>query len=188
MINLLYESLPNSIAVRDKDFLINTDFKYWVELSDALNDQNCDRTYLTNVILNLFVKEVPKQFDTETFLAIKDFFNGNAIDQYKTKEISEEPKNIPRIYDFKIDGEYFIAAFLQYYQIDLLAVDMHWFKFLALFHGLGDCELKQRMYYRGVSISSIADKKERARVRKIQSKLKLENNVISDELIGQALW
>ena len=50
MINLLYESLPNSITVGDKDFLINTDFKYWIELSDALNNQDCDKTYLTNEI------------------------------------------------------------------------------------------------------------------------------------------
>ena len=65
---------------------------------------------------------------------------------------------------------------------------MHWFKFLALFHGLGDCELKQRMYYRGINISSIADKKERSRIRKIQNKLRLEKTAISDEIIGQALW
>lgn len=73
MINLLYESLPNSITVGDKDFLINTDFKYWIELSDALNNQDCDKTYLTNVILNLFVDEIPNQFNSEVFMAIKSF-------------------------------------------------------------------------------------------------------------------
>ena len=44
------------------------------------------------------------------------------------------------------------------------------------------------MYYRGINISSIADKKERSRVRKIQNKLRLEKTAIRDEIIGQALW
>ncbi len=87
-----------------------------------------------------------------------------------------------------MDGDYFIAAFLQNYNIDLLKCDMHWFKFMALFHGLKDCELKQRMYYRSVNLATISDKKERSRIRKIQNKLKLDQKTISDEDIAQALW
>ena len=187
MINLLYESLPNSITVGDKDFLINTDFKYWIELSDALNNQDCDKTYLTNVILNLFVDEIPNQFNSEVFMAIKKFFDGN-IETKDINESNEDCNTKNRIYDFKVDGDYFIAAFLQNYNIDLLKSDMHWFKFMALFHGLKDCELKQRMYYRSVNLATISDKKERSRIRKIQNKLKLDQKTISDEDIAQALW
>lgn len=188
MINLLYESLPNSIAVRNKDFLINTDFKYWIELSDALNDPDCNKEYLANVLINIFCDELPKEFNSEVFLAIKDFLIGN-IDNKKKQSVNDNKVfRKKRIYDYKIDSEYFIAAFQQHYQIDLLKENMHWFHFLALFHGLGDCELKQRMYYRGIEVSSINDKKERARVRKIQHELSLDKTELSDELIAQALW
>lgn len=188
MINLLYESLPNSIAVRDKDFLINTDFKYWIELSDALNDPNCNKEYLANVIMNIFYDEIPEKFNQEVFLAIKDFLIGNVDNKKEQLSTNNNLSSKKRIYDYKIDSDYFIAAFQQHYQINLLKENMHWYHFLALFHGLGDCELKQRMYYRGLDLSSISDKKERSRIRKIQQQLSLDKAEINDEMIAQVLW
>lgn len=188
MINLLYESLPNSIAVRNKDFLINTDFKYWIELSDALNDSNCNKEYLANVLMNIFYDEIPEEFNQEVFLSIKDFLIGNVDNKKKQLSTNNKLSSKKRIYDYKIDSDYFIAAFQQQYQINLLKENMHWFHFLALFHGLGDCELKQRMYYRGLDLSSISDKKERSRIRKIQQQLSLDKVEINDEMIAQVLW
>lgn len=188
MINLLYESLPNSIAVRNKGFLINTDFKYWIELSDALNDPNCNKEYLANVLINIFYDEIPKEFDQDVFLAIKDFLIGNVDNEKEQLTNNVKLVNKKRIYDYKIDSDYFIAAFQQQYQINLLKENMHWFHFLALFHGLGECELKQRMYYRGIDLSNISDKKERARIRKIQHDLSLDKIEINDEMIAQVLW
>lgn len=188
MINLLYESLPNSIAVRNKDFLINTDFKYWIELSDALNDPNCNKEYLANVIMNIFYDEIPEKFNQEVFLAIKDFLIGNVDNKKEQLSTNNKLSSKKRIYDYKIDSDYFIAAFQQHYQINLLKENMHWYHFLALFHGLGDCELKQRMYYRGLDLSSISDKKERSRIRKIQQQLSLDKVEINDEMIAQVLW
>lgn len=187
MINLLYESLPDCITVADKDYRINTDFKYWIELSDALNDPECNKEYLTNVIINIFCEELPAVFDSDVFLAIKDFLTGK-IDKKESLVNENGQAANKRIYDYKVDSEYFIAAFQQHYQIDLLKENMHWFRFLALFHGLDDCGLKQRMYYRSVDLSGIRDKKERARIRKIQYELSLDQNEISDEMIAQALW
>lgn len=187
MINLLFESLPDSITVWNKDYKVNTDYKYWIELSDALNDPDCNKEYLANVIMNIFYDEMPSEFNSEVFLAIKGFLVGNVDDNERTAG-DENISAKQRVYDYKIDSEYFIAAFQQQYQINLLEANMHWFRFLALFHGLGDCELKQRMHYRGIDLSNIKDKKERARVRKIQYELALGKSEISDEMIAQALW
>lgn len=44
------------------------------------------------------------------------------------------------LYSFRKDGEMIYAAFRKTYGIDLQAVDMHWWKFIALFKDLGDTE------------------------------------------------
>lgn len=186
MINLLYESLPETIAVDGEDYLVNTDYKYWIELSDALNDTEVDNEYLANVLKGLFLDKIP-QFSGEVFLAIMDFFNGN-VKNTKNSENGETEKKKKKVYDFKIDAEYFISAFLNQYNINLFEDDLHWWKFLALFNGLEKCELTERIYYRSVDLSTIKSKEERKRIKKIQDKLKLDDNVLSDEDIGGALW
>ncbi|MDE6730404.1 MAG: bacteriophage Gp15 family protein [Oscillospiraceae bacterium] len=46
--------------------------------------------------------------------------------------------------------------------------EMHWHVFLNLFNTLPeDVPIKQRMFYRSVNLSSIKDKNERKRIRKI---------------------
>lgn len=186
MINLLYESLPDTICVDGKEYLINTDYKYWIELSDALNDPKVDKEYLANVFIGLFVDGIP-QFSSEVFLAIMDFFNGNVKDA-KSSENGETEKKTKKVYDFKIDAEYFISAFLNQYHINLFEDDLHWWKFLALFNGLEKCELTERMRYRGVDLSTIKNKEERKRTKKIQDSLKLDDRILSDEDIGGVLW
>lgn len=55
-----------------------------------------------------------------------------------------------RVFDWREDGERVVAAFQQAYGIDVLASDMHWHRFLALFRGLPEsCQLVQVMGYRG---------------------------------------
>lgn len=186
MINLLYESLPDAITVDGKDYLINTDYKYWIELSDALNDPKVNKEYLANVFIGLFKDEPPK-FNNEVFLEIMNFFNGNVKD-VKSANGSESGKKTKKVYDFKIDAEYFISAFLNQYNINLFEDDLHWWKFLALFNGLEKCELTERMYYRGVDLSTIKNREERKCTKKIQDSLKLDDHVMSDEDIGGVLW
>ena len=184
MLNLLYEALPDSILVDGEAYYINTDFKYWIELSDALNAKQVDKEYLTNVILSLFVDKIPTM-SSKAFEAIMTFFNGNVDD---AKQGSSAPKRTKKVYDFKIDCDYFISSFLIQYQIDLTKDDLHWWKFLSLFNGLDKCELTERIHYRSVDLSSIKDKQERDKVRKIQNSLKLDNHILSDEDIGGVLW
>ena len=74
------------------------------------------------------------------------------------------------------------------YNINLFEYDLHWWKFLALFNALDKCELTERIHYRSVDLSTIKDKDERKRIRKIQNELKLDDYMLSDEDIGGALW
>ena len=56
-----------------------------------------------------------------------------------------------------------------------------------LFDGLSEKnEIKQRIYYRSVDLSTIKDKEERKRIRKIQNSIRLPQEVISDGDIANA--
>ena len=47
------------------------------------------------------------------------------------------------VLDYDKDSPYIYAAFLEQYGIDLVDTRLHWYKFLALLHGLHDTELNR---------------------------------------------
>ena len=62
------------------------------------------------------------------------------------------PRELPRstgeesgdiVLDYDKDAPYIYAAFLEQYGIDLIDARLHWYKFLALLHGLHDTELNR---------------------------------------------
>lgn len=134
MINLKNKGLPDTVTVDGKPFFINTDYRLWLRfLSDVKKSATFPCGYL---------------------------FRGEAPQKALISELMEfaRPKNeLPRqishsdaiLLDFDIDADYIYAAFLQCYNIDLLEVDMHWHKFLALLNGIsGDTTLAKIMSYR----------------------------------------
>ena len=51
-----------------------------------------------------------------------------------------------------------------------------------LFDGLSEKnEIKQRIHYRGINLSSIKDKEERKRIRRIQNSIRLPQEVVQME-------
>ena len=90
------------------------------------------------------------------------------------------------MYSFKLDYPYILSAFLHDYNIDLTSVKyMHWWKFRALFSGLSDnTEVMQRIKYRSIDVSTIRDKEERNRIKKIQRAIMLPERELTDFEIG----
>lgn len=55
-----------------------------------------------------------------------------------------------------------------------------------LFDGLSeDTEIKQRIMYRSIDLNTVKDKEERKRIRKIQSAIRLPEEILSDYEIGE---
>ena len=92
------------------------------------------------------------------------------------------------LFSFSVDYPYILSGFLRDYGIDLETVDyLHWWKFRALFDGLSeDTEIKQRIMYRSMDLSTIKDKEERKRIQKIQRAIQLPAEALSDYDIGNA--
>jgi hypothetical protein len=139
MIDLRNKSLPDTITVNGKDFLIKTDFRLWLKFSTMIEEERPLSDYL-------FLLE-----DGEGNIPLTNFFP--QLVQFYTNP-NPTPKNISststdRIVDYIEDGEYIVASFMQDYGIDLTTCDMHWHRFKALFVGLSDnTKIKQIMSMR----------------------------------------
>ena len=92
------------------------------------------------------------------------------------------------LFSYEMDYPFILSGFLRDYGIDLETVEyLHWWKFRMLFDGLSeDTEIKQRIMYRGINPSDIKDKEERNRITKIQRKIQLPAEALSDYDIGNA--
>ena len=124
MIDLRKESLPNTVCVGGRDFLIKTDFRTWLQFYSVLKKKNKDNLYLQDLI---FVFEDQTNLPQQDFSAELYEFFANPNDTPMAGGGSGE-----NILDYIQDGEYIVGSFMQAYGIDLTECNMHWHKFQAL--------------------------------------------------------
>lgn len=135
MINLKEKGLPNAIEVNGRTFLVNTDFRVWLDYPNNLKAED------GSGYVAIFRDNVPMPSD-EVMKQLDLFYR--------------QPSELPRceskaepLIDWDMDADYVYAAFMQAYGIDLVDADLHWHKFLALFHGLpADTYILKIMEYR----------------------------------------
>ena len=136
MIDLRNNSLPDTITVDGREFLINTDFREWLKFGKLAEENNSLAEYIY-----LFKDTFP--IGVNFFPQLKEFyFNPNTTPHGSSSN--------DKLYDYIEDGEYIVAGFMQAYNIDLTTCKMHWHLFKALFIGLpDDTKIKQIMSMRG---------------------------------------
>lgn len=174
MIDLTQKSLPSTICVNGRDFLLKTDYRNWLQLDRNL--QGNDSPTFQDIICVLDEKCVIPYNDEleDLFYAIRDFLvNKNTC--------PKDSGGGESVIDFEIDGEYIYAAFLQQYGIDLVDIEyLHWHKFLALFRSLSDnTMLGKIMSYRGYSKD---DKSYEEQMRELKSMWQLPTHYTEEEL------
>lgn len=133
----LNKPLPTTITVEGREFLVKTDFRYWLMFDEIIKR---DKVQLSDLFF-LFEDEIPQcDFSQELI----DFYtNPNS-----TPNVNKESNDI--VLDYQEDGEFIYASFLQAYGIDLFEVNLHWHKFKALILGLpDDTKMAQIMGMRG---------------------------------------
>ena len=88
----------------------------------------------------------PEQDNLDAFL---DFYRCGAEESEREKRSAEAFREMPRGFDFAVDGPLIWAAFLQTYGIDLRTAQLHWWDFMALFRSLPDeCRICKIISYR----------------------------------------
>ena len=184
MFNALIEEYPEEIMVHGKLYQIDSDFRRWIGLNEALMDAEMTDEERVLLIIDLFVNDAPEDI-AEAVESIMLFLQGNVLNTEK-KSSGDVKKNSRYVFSFTYDQDYIIGAFLEYYNIDLLNFGyMHWWHFNALLNALNEeSELKKRVMYRSIRLSDIPDKKERNRIRKIQRKIAIPAAEMSEEDIA----
>ena len=183
MINLLTDDFPTSVGIDGESFEIYTDFRDYIELQQMLVDKE-DDSIILHYILDLFVDKIPDDY-TKAVKAINEFKKGNTTDNPHSNAVKGKSRYV---FSFLEDAAYIIGGFRECYGIDLIHIEyMHWWEFNALLEALNEsCELKKRIYYRSIDLSTIENKKERKRIKKIQQRITLQVKEVSDEDIANS--
>ena len=126
--NLLVDTLPETVTVTHTEYPIRYDYKSCLRIILAFEDDTLTPQEKQAVLLRTLFVDMP----TDIKAAVEKanlFLNGG--------ETAEEDKNPMRLYSFAKDANLIFAAFRQTHNIDLQTDNLHWWKFLALFMDLG---------------------------------------------------
>lgn len=188
--NLFYEDYPKVLQVADEFIPIVTDFREYIKLLDMLNDTDvtsCEKMFFLSQYFLTEPKNIDEAIEELTnFITMKNV-NNVYIEESGEKEEPREEESKP-FFSFAIDYPYILAGFWQDYGIDISEIKyLHWWKFRQLFEGLSEkTEIKQRIMYRSIDLSTIKDKDERKRIEKIQRSIKLPESELTEYDIGNA--
>ena len=149
--NMLVDSVPESLTIAGTDYEINTDYRIWLKFESLLSDegQNSEVTLLDIKKLIFKSKLPPNRADEETTEQILWFYRCGKPEQKGSKSSSKQ------IFDYDYDDGYICAAFIEQYHIDIDMAKMHWWKFHALMLSLSEnTEFVKILGYRTIEITS----------------------------------
>lgn len=163
MIDLRNKDLPNAIQADGKSFLIQTDFRFWLNFGANLDKDNPEK--IIAVIPDLFIDDLPEPSE-EVINKLLEFY---ACKDVTPKEINNGRDE--KLLDMIQDGSYIYASFMQCYGIDLIDIEyLHWHKFITLFKCLSeDCIIKKIISYRGYVKSEKSEESIRRELREMWS-------------------
>lgn len=175
--NILTDRLPESITVCRTHYPIHTDFRVWIKAAILLESNQKNGLELLAELFSLCIKPCQNktlpQLEQLTEAILNFYLCGKKLEKSTLKS---NKKNVS-IFSYEYDANYIYAAFYSQYGIDLTSVNMHWWKFKALFDGLcGEHKFCNIVGYRSADISKIKDKVQRAHIRKMQNFYRLPDN------------
>lgn len=188
--NIIIEKLPTSVNVCGKAYNITSDFRSFIIFEKIITDSTLSSKEKVKKSVDLFYGiEQPEDIE-EAFNAILFFYAcGEEVEKdKKVKKNGDVVIKQKNIYSFEYDAPYIYAAFLTQYNIDLNKIKyMHWWKFQALFQGLeSHNKIVEIMGYRATDVSKIENKKERARIMRLQNIYKLPENLSFEDKVAMA--
>lgn len=160
MYNMLLDPLPTDYM----GYLIRTDYRIGIQISQALEDEELDQMErLQTAALLLFGYGIPD--DYETILGGLRWFMNGSTESVSAEENNEEdtgPESGLRYFSFDVDASRLYSAFRRTYGIEIDRVQMHWFQFCALMGDLGDCAFTNVIDFRTADVSKMDKDTKRA--------------------------
>ena len=186
--NVLYDPFPDSVEVKGQHCRIVTDFREWIRLLELVKDGTVKPGQKAELLMQWYLDKPPDK--EEALGALAGFLRADGLYPHEENSIAVqgEGKEQEPSFSYTEDADCIFCAFMECYRIDLEQIPyMHWWKFRVLFDGLNEeTEMKQRIRYRQMDISTIKDKEERKRVKKIKRAIALREgkHPIDDYEIG----
>lgn len=156
MTNLLLNGVPDHIVVCDQAYFIKTDFREWIQFESLMMKEK-DNGKKIKAIIDVFIDEVPR--DIKFIEKILWFYRcGEGLEKKYSKLNSSQV----RVYDFEQDQYLIYTAFKQYYGVDLIKDNLHWWIFKQMFLELPDeSKMKKIMSYRAIQLNPDMTKEQR---------------------------
>ena len=170
--NILVDEIPDKVEVNGIEYEINTNFRTSILFEMMMQDNELDDDLKVGLTL--------EQYFSSNNEAIENLINNKneAIEKilwfYRCgkdiKKFNGGNGQSVKIYDYDCDDEYIYSAFLDQYGVDLQEIEyLHWWKFKAMFNSLKeDNQIIKIMGYRGIDLSKIKDKEQKAQYKKMQ--------------------
>lgn len=174
MLDLKKIKLPDTVEVDGNFFRIKTDFRDWLLFAELSQNEDSnlfdfDFIYCDNKPNNRALG----------YLALLDFYNPPRQLPRSTGESTGE-----KILDYNLDSELIYSAFLEVYNIDLLATEngkiknfIHWHRFTALISGLHDTRLNEIMSYRSYTPDPKDTSEHAKQMKKLKTAWRLPQNL-----------
>lgn len=170
--NILTDTLPESLEICCKNCPVRSDFKTWIKVSRIMFGGDGDIEKMLEV-LRLVFYEIPPNL-AEAMRAVI-WFLSPPREEARGGKNGESVKK--RVFDYDFDAELIYSAFLQQYNIDLCTADLHWWQFRALFDNLTEeTQFIKIVQFRSVDLAAIKDKEQRKHYRKMKNLYKLPDN------------
>lgn len=179
---LLLDGLPEDY----EGIPISADFRNMIQVDLILNDPDINDVEKTAAALYQLYPDIPRDIHKAVEGLAWFYTRGNAIGRGKDKGAKKSPR---KAFDFEQDANLIYAAFYATYNISLTTVDfLHWWEFMALFEGLPETTLMQRViYWRTVDVANLPkhEKNHVLKMRKTFALKEVEKPALSIEELNQ---
>ncbi len=139
---LLIDGLPE-----DYDGIpLSTDFRNMINVDLIMSDTESSEAEKTIATLNQLYPEIPTDLE-KAMEGLVWFYTRGKVSAEDEKD-QPVKGSTPKAFDFEQDANLIYAAFYATYNISLATVEyLHWWEFMALFEGLPEDTLVQRVLY-----------------------------------------
>lgn len=189
--NVIIDPLPDTVEVGGKEYPISSGFRTGMLFEQMFMDPKLSNR---EKVIGAFKLYFPES-NLRELLINPEPFSEAIFDFYRCGKEKPKQDNRPnriqlqrtQVYCFEHDAPYILSSFWSDYQIDLSEVDLHWWKFKALFDGLSEeSKMVKIMSYRITDLGQIKDKREKARIARLKAIYALPVNVSTEQRIANA--
>lgn len=170
--NVLRSKAPGVVEIAGREVPINADFRACLEIL-ALADSGLTDAEKLLAMLAVFYGDAFEMTQAREMTSMMYWFL--SCDAMASKDAEARKRTDERVLDYEEDAQLLYAAFLDQYGFDLQEVEfLHWWKFQSLLRGLHDGHKISRIIeYRGVKLSEIKSKQQRAFYKRMKEKYRL---------------